>query len=168
MRFVRHYALISKPLTRILKKNAFEWDEVAHIALTELKQVMTQAPVLALLNFQKTFVVEIDASSLGIGAVLQQEGYPIAYLSKILSPKHQSLSIYENDFFDVLLPLKKWKGAELNSLALCTIASDLLQKIKDSYEQDSAAEEKIQLLTNVTYTGDKYTRDGFVLTRKGK
>ncbi|GJX38757.1 retrotransposable element Tf2 [Tanacetum coccineum] len=67
MRFVRHYALISKPLTRILKKNAFEWDEVTQITLTQLKQAMTQAPVLVLPNFQKTFVVEIDASGLGIG-----------------------------------------------------------------------------------------------------
>ncbi|GJR39670.1 ty3-gypsy retrotransposon protein [Tanacetum coccineum] len=56
----------------------------------------------------------------------------------------------------------------LNSLALSTITSDLLHKIKDSYEQDSVAEEKIQQLTNGTYNGDKYTWDGYVLRRKGK
>nr|GEX21044.1 putative reverse transcriptase domain-containing protein [Tanacetum cinerariifolium] len=79
--FVRHYAIISKPLTKLLKKNAFEWDEVAQMAFIELKQAMTQAPVLALSDFQKTFVVETNASSIGIGAVLQQEGHLIAYLS---------------------------------------------------------------------------------------
>ncbi|GJW90865.1 retrovirus-related pol polyprotein from transposon 297 family protein [Tanacetum coccineum] len=84
-RFIRHYAILSKPLTRLLKKNAFEWDESAQIAFTELKQAMTQTPVLALPNFQKTFTVETDASGLRIGAVLQQEGHPIAYLSKTLS-----------------------------------------------------------------------------------
>ena len=47
---------------------------------------------------------------MGIGAVLQQEGHPIAYLSKTLSPKHQSLSTYEKEFLVVLMALNKWKG----------------------------------------------------------
>ncbi|GJY69219.1 reverse transcriptase [Tanacetum coccineum] len=99
-----------KDLAHITKKNAFEWDDAAQMAFSELKQAMTQALVLALPNFQKTFVVEIDASSLEIGAVLQQEGHLITYLSKTLSPKHQSLSIYEKEFFVVLMALEKWRG----------------------------------------------------------
>ncbi|GKE52420.1 putative mitochondrial protein [Tanacetum coccineum] len=106
-RFVRQYAIISKPLTRLLKKNAFELDEATQIAFTELKQAITQALVLALPNFQKTFVVETNASGLGIGVVLQHEGDPIAYLSKTLYLKHKSLSTYEKEFFVVLLALEK-------------------------------------------------------------
>ncbi|GJX72497.1 reverse transcriptase [Tanacetum coccineum] len=68
---------------------------------------MLQAPVLALPDFQKTFVVETYALGKGIGDVLQQDGHPIAYLSKTLSPKHQALSTYEKEF---MLKDKSYRG----------------------------------------------------------
>jgi hypothetical protein len=60
-------------LKRITQKNAFGWSAHAKESFNELKQAMTQAPVLALLDFSKPFIVECDASGLGIGAVLLQE-----------------------------------------------------------------------------------------------
>ncbi|GJX34500.1 putative mitochondrial protein [Tanacetum coccineum] len=71
---------------------------------------MIQTPVLALPDYSKTFMVETDASGLGIGAILQQDGHLIAYLSKTLAPKHQALSTYEKEFLVVLMALKKWRS----------------------------------------------------------
>nr|GEW65059.1 hypothetical protein [Tanacetum cinerariifolium] len=79
-RFIKNYAIISKPLTILLKKNSFTWNLDAQSAFETLKTAMSQALVLALPNFNKPFTVESDASGLGIGAVLQQGGHPIAYL----------------------------------------------------------------------------------------
>ena len=70
---------------------------------------MVTAPVLALPDFSKTFVVEINASSLGIGAVLMQEGHPIAYFSKALSSRQQALSTYEKELMVMVLAAEKWR-----------------------------------------------------------
>ncbi|GJR43824.1 putative mitochondrial protein [Tanacetum coccineum] len=73
-------------------------------------QAVISSPVLALPDFNKEFIVETGACRTGIGAVLQQEGHPIAYLSKALSKKHQSLSTYEKEFLVVILALENGKG----------------------------------------------------------
>ncbi|GKA80245.1 retrotransposon-related protein [Tanacetum coccineum] len=109
-KFIKNYAWISKPLTNLLKKDTFVWGKEAQTAFLQLKEAMTQTPVLALPDYSKTFVVETDASGVGIGAVLQQEGHPIAYLSKTLAPKHQALSTYEKEFLAVLMALEKWRS----------------------------------------------------------
>lgn len=71
-RFIRHYGLISKPLTKLLKKNAFKWGEQAQEAFGKLKATMVSTPVLALPDFSLPFTIETDASGVGIGAVLTQ------------------------------------------------------------------------------------------------
>ncbi|KAL0313077.1 UNVERIFIED_CONTAM: Retrovirus-related Pol polyprotein from transposon.6 [Sesamum radiatum] len=70
---------------------------------------MTQAPVLALPDFNKTFVVETDACDKGVGAVLMQDHQPIAFLSKALSPRNLGLSVYEKEFLAILQAVHKWK-----------------------------------------------------------
>ncbi|GJY66965.1 retrotransposon-related protein [Tanacetum coccineum] len=109
-KFIKNFAWISKPLTNLLKKDAFMWSKEAQTAFNQLKEAMTQTPVLALPDYNKTFVVETDASGVGIRAMLQQEGHPIAYLSKTLAPKHQALSTYKKEFQAVLMALEKWRS----------------------------------------------------------
>ncbi|GJU26094.1 putative mitochondrial protein [Tanacetum coccineum] len=70
---------------------------------------MIQSPMLALPNFDEEFVIETYASGFRIGAVLQQNKHPIAYLSKTLAPKHQSLSTYEKELLAMVLALQKWR-----------------------------------------------------------
>jgi hypothetical protein len=68
-----------------------------------------QAPVLAIPNFQKPFVVETDASDVGFGVVLMQEGHPIAYLSKPLHGRNKALSTYGKECMAVLVAIEKWR-----------------------------------------------------------
>jgi hypothetical protein len=108
-RFVKHYGIIAKPLTNLLKHKAFHWSPEADAAFQQLKQAMCDTPVLALPNFEELFVVETDACMNGIGAVLMQRNRPIAYLSKALSEKNQLLSIYDKDFLALLMTVERWR-----------------------------------------------------------
>ena len=72
------------------------------MAFEQLKQAMVTAPVLALPDFTESFVVETDASDVGIGAVLMQSDRPIAFISKALGDSHKNKSIYEKEFLALL------------------------------------------------------------------
>jgi hypothetical protein len=69
-KFVRHFGMIAKPLTTLLKKGVlFVWTHDHNVAFDTLKQSLCSAPVLALPNFEVPFAIEADASGVGVGAV---------------------------------------------------------------------------------------------------
>jgi hypothetical protein len=62
---------------------------------------------LALPDFSKPFVIETDACQYGVGAQLMQQGHPIAYLSKALFPRNQTLSTYKKECLAILMVVDK-------------------------------------------------------------
>jgi len=102
--FIKGYALISKALTDLLNKDGFIWKPEAALAFQKLKTAMMTASVLALPDFEQPFEIETD-----IGAVLQQKGHPIAYISKKLGPKWQQLPVYEKELLAIVFVVKKWE-----------------------------------------------------------
>ena len=72
-RFVKHFGIISKSWTDLLRRGAvYVWTDIQDKAFSALKQALTTAPVLALLDFSRPIAVKIDASGTGIGAVLMK------------------------------------------------------------------------------------------------
>lgn len=117
-KFIPNFAQIAAPLTKLLsgffKKHPkarsvprttdTPWDERWQIAQQEafesLKAKLTSAPVLAFPDFSLPFVVEVDASLLGLGAVLSQVQFGkkvvIAYASRSLKPNERTMKDYSS------------------------------------------------------------------------
>jgi hypothetical protein len=74
------------------------------------KRPLVLAPVLALPDFSKEFILEMDACTTGVGAVLMQQGHSLAFLSKALGPNNQALSIYDKECLAILMAIEKWKS----------------------------------------------------------
>jgi hypothetical protein len=67
-------------MTQLLEKEAkFKWSSQCEEAFLTLKKLLTTASVLAQLDIEKSFDVFCDASGMGIGGVLMQDGRAIAY-----------------------------------------------------------------------------------------
>ena len=106
---MKGYATITTPLTDLLKKDSFKWSTSTTNAVNQLKEAMTSATFLAILNFKEPFVLDIDASGTGIGAVLSQAEHPIAYFSKKLSSRMQKQSAYIREFYAITQALAKFR-----------------------------------------------------------
>jgi hypothetical protein len=79
-------------------------------AFDSLKTAMTCTPVLGLPDFSQPFVLETDACNTGVGAVLMQNNHPVAYMSKALCPRNQTLSAYEKECLAILMAVDNWRS----------------------------------------------------------
>jgi len=110
-KFIKGYASIAAPLTNLLKKDNFNWDVDATATFETLKSALTQAPVLAILDFSKAFVLETDASGIGIGIVLSQSqnNHPVAFFSKKLTHSLQKQSAYTRELYAITEAIAKFR-----------------------------------------------------------
>ena len=83
-KFVQGYGQIATPLIALPKKDSFSWFEEAENSFVQLKLVVSNPTMLALLDFNKPFTIECDAFGQGLGAVLMQDQRPIAFHSQAL------------------------------------------------------------------------------------
>lgn len=151
-RFIRHYASIAAPLTDLLTKDGFNWSDKANQAFNMLKSAMTSAPVLALPNFSSQFVLETDASGVGIGAVLMQQSHPIAFFSRKLSKTMQGKSTYVRELFAVQSAVAKWRQYLLGNHFLIRTDHRSLQNMLKQTIQTPEQQQFLSKLVGYSYT----------------
>lgn len=115
-RFIRNYSLVAAPLTRLTStKLPFGWSAEADSAFTKLKHLFSTAPILAQPDPSKAFIVEVDASDVGVGAVLSQRAgpssklRPCAFFSRRLSPAERNYDVGDRELLAVKLALEEWR-----------------------------------------------------------
>jgi len=90
--------MIASPLTKIIKKSVgFKWGEEQESAFSLLKSKLISALLLSLPNFNKAFEIECDTSIIGIGAILMQEKWSIAYFNEKLNGATLNYLIYDKE-----------------------------------------------------------------------
>jgi hypothetical protein len=70
-KFIKGYAHIIVPMNKLLRKyNKFQWNEDCQRGLDTLKEKMVAAPILVFSDWENTFHVHVDASTISLGAIL--------------------------------------------------------------------------------------------------
>uniref|UniRef100_A0A669CQG4 Gypsy retrotransposon integrase-like protein 1 n=1 Tax=Oreochromis niloticus TaxID=8128 RepID=A0A669CQG4_ORENI len=113
-RFIRDFSRIALPLTQLTSpKLAFQWSDAAQSAFQELKKWFTSAPILVQPDTTLQFVVKVDASNSGVGAVLsqQKEGkmHPCAFFSRRLTPAERIYDVGDRELLAIKLALEEWR-----------------------------------------------------------
>ncbi|KAG8480932.1 hypothetical protein CXB51_025599 [Gossypium anomalum] len=109
-RFVKGFSMIATPMTKLLQKDVkFEWSEKCQKNFDQLKTYLTEAPVLVQPESGKEFVIYSDASLLGLGCVLMQEGRVIAYASRQLKPHEKNYPTHDLELAAIVFALKIWR-----------------------------------------------------------
>eukprot|EP00731_Ephydatia_muelleri_P019301 Em0012g126a len=107
-RFIKNFSSIAKPLQHLTEKNnMFHWNELCQSAFDELRRCLVSSPVLAYPDYSKCFVLDTDASDVGIGAVLSQPSEDgservIAYASRSLSRQEQRYCVTRRELLAVV------------------------------------------------------------------
>ena len=122
-RFIPDFSRVSKSITELLKNNVkFVWSTDCEEAFQTLKRLLTTAPVLAQPDIEKPFDVYCDASGIGIGCVLMQEGRVIAYASRQLKQHEVHYPTHDLELAAVVHALKIWRHYLLGNT--CHIYTD--------------------------------------------
>ncbi|KAK3575039.1 hypothetical protein QTP86_019784 [Hemibagrus guttatus] len=116
-RFIRNYSSVAGPLTSLLrgKPKKLSWTDQAQTAFLQLKEHFTTAPILRYPDPELPFVVEVDASCSGLGAVLSQRHgepgklHPCAFYSRKLTVAEGNYDVGNRELLAIKAALEEWR-----------------------------------------------------------
>ncbi|KAL0159635.1 hypothetical protein M9458_043360, partial [Cirrhinus mrigala] len=115
-RFIQGFSATAAPLTALTKpsRGEFQLTPEAIQAFKKLCLLFTTAPVLIHPNSTKPFVVEVDASDVGVGAVLSQRGpdeklHPCSFFSRKFNPTQQRYGVGDRELLAIKWALEEWR-----------------------------------------------------------
>ena len=114
-RFIKDYATIAEPLTDLTRRQypeQVEWSECTERAFQRLKDTLTSGKLMRNPDFTQTFILQTDASNVGVGAEFRQgseEDRPITYFIRKVLLREQNYSVVEHECLAVVLGIKAFE-----------------------------------------------------------
>ena len=103
------FSVIASSLTKLVKKDVkFECNDKCQASFEQLKQLLIEAPMLTHPTPGKKYTLYSDASRIGLGGVLVQDGKVVAYASRQLKPHEQNYPTHDLELAAVVFSLKIW------------------------------------------------------------
>lgn len=115
-RFIENFAVITRPLTKLLKKDVqFRWTTEQQTAVNTLKQKLVSVPILQYPDFSREFILTTDASGFAIGYILSQFNsdanfdLPIAYASRTLNHAESNYNTTERELLAIVWSINHFR-----------------------------------------------------------
>ncbi|RVE76234.1 hypothetical protein OJAV_G00009200 [Oryzias javanicus] len=115
-KFIKGFSKIAAPLHSLTStKRRFVWTSEADESFKTLKDRFSSAPVLLIPNEEKQFILEVDASDHGVGAVLSQRSdednkvHPCAFFSRRLSSAERNYDVGDRELLSIKLAFEEWR-----------------------------------------------------------
>nr|GEX44318.1 putative reverse transcriptase domain-containing protein [Tanacetum cinerariifolium] len=148
-RFIEGFSKIAKPMTKLTQKKVkFEWGDKQEAAFQLLKQKLCSAPILALPEGSKDFIVYCDASIKGLGAVLMQIEKVISYASRQLKIHEKSYTNHDLELEAVLFVFKIWRHYLYGTKCTMFAGHKSLQHILDQKQLNMRQRRWLELLSD--------------------
>ena len=108
-RFIPAYSTLTEPLRRLTKNGVpWQWGREQQDAFAALKQALTGAKVMVYFDPAKRTEVIVDASPVGLGAILCQDGHPVSYAGRSLTDTEQRYSQTDKEMLAVVFGVEKF------------------------------------------------------------
>ena len=123
-KFVPHLSDLTQPLRQLTQKSTtWNWTEDAQHAFNRIKAELSAAPVLQYYSLEKEVSLQCDASQSGLGAALLQNGQPVAYASRALTPTECRYAQIEKELLSIVFACERF-DTYLYGRSLVTVESD--------------------------------------------
>ena len=128
--FIKNFSELAAPLTELTKKGQrnqdIKWGESQEKAFNQLRQALVSKPILKMVEISKPFTLQVDASDLGIGAIVLQEEngkkVPVAYASRKLKQSKRSYAVIEKECLALVWAVQKFSRYLYGTP--CTVETD--------------------------------------------
>ena len=124
-RYLPQLSAVAGPLRKLSEKNAlFMWQSSQEEEFQEIKQLLVSAPVLKYYDVKDEVTVESDASDKGLGGTILQNGQPVGFTSRVLTPTEQNFAKIEKEALAIVFTCERIIDQYLHGRDLITVKTD--------------------------------------------